>query len=59
MVHIDFYLLVATILFRILPEIGEWWVEETSTDTICVGDIIPFLLACFEELVKVGPMRDI
>jgi hypothetical protein len=59
MVHIDFDLLVATILLRILPEIGEWWVEETSTDPICVGNIIPILLASFEELVEVRPTRDI
>ena len=59
MIDINIDLHIPFVLFRILPEIGKGWVEESSADGICIRHISPFLLTCIEKLIEVGPARHI
>jgi hypothetical protein len=59
MIDVDVDLLVPFVLLRIVPEIGEGWVEYSSADAVGVGDVVPLLLARIEDLGEIRPLSDV
>jgi hypothetical protein len=58
-VDVDVDLLVSLVLLGIVPEIGEGWVEYSGADSVGVGYVVPFLLACVEDLGEVRPLSHV
>ena len=51
--------LLIPILLRIHPKVGKRRFEKASADAVEVRYIVPFLLACVEDLGEVGPFGDV
>jgi hypothetical protein len=54
-VDVDIDLRIAFILLWIVPEIGEWGLEDSCADGVGVGYVVPFILAFGEDFGEGWP----